>query len=100
MIYRTVSVALVAFALALFMNRVALAQDLPHEGTVVTAGNGKLTMTFKGDMKQHTHDVSKDAVITLNGQKAQLEDLKQGFAIKVTMDAKHVAITKIEARST
>jgi hypothetical protein len=79
-----------------YRNRFLLAK--PHEGKVVKAGDGKPTMTMKGDEKKHTHDVARDAKITLDGKKAKLEDLKNGFHVKVMMDAKH-AIMKIEARS-
>jgi hypothetical protein len=66
------------------------------EGTVVKAGDGKLTGRA-GD-KEHTHDVAKDAVVLLDGKPAKLEDLKEGFHVVVTFGEKHV-ITKIEAQS-
>lgn len=96
MFYRSLPLFLVA--LALFVSRPALADDKAHEGKVVKAGDGKLTMTFKGDDKKHTHDVAKDAKITLDDKKAKLADLKEGYHVKVTMTDKHV-ITKIEAHS-
>ena len=98
MLRRSLLVFLVAVATALFAFQPAFADDKPHEGTVVSAGDGKLTMTFKGDAKKHTHDVSKNATITVDGKAAKLEDLKAGFHIKVTMDDKH-AVTKIDAHS-
>lgn len=72
------------------------ADDKVHEATVVKAGDGKITLTFKGDEKKHTHDVAKDAKITLGGKDAKLEDLKEGFPVKLTMDDKFV-VHKIEA---
>lgn len=72
------------------------ADDKVHEATVVKAGDGKITLTFKGDDKKHTHDVAKDAKITLDGKDAKLEDLKEGFPVKLTMDDKFV-VHKIEA---
>ena len=74
------------------------ADDKVHEATVVKAGEGKITLTFKGDDSKHTHDVAKDATITLDGKKVKLEELKEGFPVKATMDDKFV-VHKIEAES-
>ena len=74
------------------------AEDKVHEATVVKAGDGKITLTMKGDDKQHTHDVAKDAKITLNDAKAKLDELKEGFTAKVTMNDEFV-VTKIDAKS-
>lgn len=99
--------SLAVLALALWVGRAALADHgkdegdhhhKPHEGTVVKAGDGKLTMTYKGSSKEHSHDVAADAKITVDGQEAKLEDLKEGFHVKVTVDENHAA-TKIEAHS-
>ena len=99
MLSRILSLAVVAVALvALAGLPLRAADDKLHEATVVKAGDGKITLTFKGDDQKHTHDVAKDAKITLDGKKAKLEDLKEDFSVKVTMDDKHV-ITKIEAKS-
>ena len=98
MLRRSMLWFLAAIAVSLFAGKPAFADDKPHEGTVVSAAAGKLTMTLKGDEKKHTHDVAKDAKITLDGKAAKLEDLKAGFHVKVTMDDKHV-ITAVEAHS-
>lgn len=106
MLYRSLSLLLLITGLALLVagchppghQQVLAGDDKVHEGKVVKAGDGKLTMTFKGDEKKHTHDVAKDAKITLDGKPAKLDDLKEGYQVKVTMDAKHV-VTKIEAHS-
>ncbi len=74
------------------------ADDKVHEATVVKAGDGKITLTFKGDDQKHTHEVAKDAKITLDDKKAKLEDLKEGFPVRVIWDDQFV-ITKIEAKS-
>ena|SRR5262245_39647811 len=73
-------------------------KDKTHEGKVVKAGDGKLTMTLKDGTKQHTHEVAKNAKITLDGKQAKLEDLKKDMAVTVTTNASNVA-TAIEARS-
>src|SRR5262245_21349823 len=89
----------VAVALVALTGRSLLAaDDKAHEATVVKAGDGKVGLNFKGDDKKHTHDVAKDAKITLDGKDAKLEELKEGFPVKVTWDDKFV-ITKIEAKS-
>ena len=62
-----------------------LAEDAKtHEGLVVKAGDGKLTMTDKDGKNQHTHDVAADAKISCDGKECKLEDLKKGTKIKVT----------------
>lgn len=45
-----------------------------------------------------THDVDKDAKITLDGKATKLEDLKEGYHVIVTTHGKH-GIVKIEAHS-
>jgi hypothetical protein len=99
MLSRIPSLMIVALALvALAGLTVRAADEKAQEATVVKAGDGKITLTFKGDEKKHTHDVAKDAKITLDDKKAKLEELKEGFPAKVTMDAKFV-VTKIDAKS-
>jgi hypothetical protein len=103
MSYRMLPLLLIALALACVVALPIYAadkdKDNSHEGTVVKAGDGKLTMTMKDDKKEHTHDVAKDARITLDGKAAKLDDLKAGMMCKVTTDDKNVA-TAIDARST
>ncbi len=99
MLYRIPFLVAVAVALVALAGLPLLAQDdKVHEATVVKAGDGKITLTLKGDDQKHTHDVAKDAKITLDDKKAKLEELKEGFPAKVTMDAKFV-VTKIDAKS-
>jgi hypothetical protein len=99
MLSRIPCLAIVAVALvALVGLRLHATDHKVHEATVVKAGNGQITLTFKGEDQNHTHDVAKDAKITLDGKAAQLEELKEGFPVKVTWDDQFV-ITKIEAKS-
>ena len=99
MMYRIPFLTLVAAALfGMAGLSLQAAGDQVHEATVVKAGEGKITLTFKGDDQKHTHDVAKDAKITLDAKKAKLEDLKEGFPVRATMDTKFV-ITTIEAKS-
>ena len=95
--YRMLSLSVAALALALFAVSPTRAAESVHEGHVVKVAEGKLTIAGK-DKKDHTHDVAKDAAITVDGKKAKLEDLKPHMHAKVTMDDKHT-ITKIEAHS-
>lgn len=96
---RIVSLALAALALALFAAGPALAdKPVEHEGTVVKAADGKLTMTNKGSTDKHTHTVAKDAKISLDGKPAKLEDLKEGYHVKVSVHGDHGAV-KIDAHS-
>ena len=90
--------ALAVALIALAGPQLLAAEVKVHDVTVVKAGDGKITLTFKGDEKKHDHDVAKDAEITLDGKKAELGDLKEGFPAKVTVDDKFV-VHKIEAKS-
>ena len=99
MMFRIPFLAAVAVALvALAGLSVRAADDKVHEVTVVKAGDGKITLTLKGDDQKHTHDVAKDAKITLDDKKAKLDELKEGFPGKVTINDRSV-VTEIETTS-
>ena len=68
-----------------------------HDGTVVKAADGKLTMTDK-DSKEHSHAISEDVKITCDGKKCKLEDLKEGTKVKVTTkkDGAKTVVTRID----
>jgi len=72
-------------------------KEATHEGTVVKAGDGHLTITGK-DNKEHTCEVAKDAKVTIDGKEAKLGDLKAGEKCTVTivkkMATKIVVTTK------
>jgi len=70
-----------------------------HEGKVVKAEAGKLTMTDK-DGKEHSHKVGADVKVTCDGKECKLEELKAGSTVKVTVEKKDdkSQITKIEAK--
>ena len=74
--------------------------DNTHTGVVVTAADGKLTMTGK-DGKEHTHAVAKDAKISCDGKDCKLEDLKKGQTATVTVEKQgdDTVVTKIEAKA-
>jgi hypothetical protein len=96
MMRRVLPVFVALMAMGLFAARTALAEDMTHEGVVVKVEEGKLTMTDKTDKKEHSHDIGKDVKITLDGKTAKLADLKAGYTLKVTTDAKKM-VTKVEA---
>jgi hypothetical protein len=78
--------------LGMFTTMSAIAEEgSSHEGTVVSAGSGKLVM--KDDQgKEHSHKVEAAVKITVNGKDGKLEDLKAGMKIRVMMDKdNHVA---------
>lgn len=87
----------VVLAMVMFLGQRAMAHE-DHEGKVVSVGNGKLTMTMTEDKKNREHNVrvAKDAKITVDGKEAKLEDLKQGFEVKVTIHRREAI--KIESR--
>jgi hypothetical protein len=72
-----------------------------HEGKVVEAGNGKLTMTDMAGGNQHSHDVAAGVPITCGGNPCGLADLKAGTTVTVTTEAKEgqPQVTKIEAQA-
>ena len=97
LMYRIVPLFVACLALAVWAAAPAQAQDKDntHEGKVVKAGDGKLTMTDKDGKNEHTHDVALDAKVTCDGKACKLEDLKKGNSIKVTTKDKKAI--KLEA---
>src|SRR5262249_28857678 len=104
MMYRVLPLFMLALALVVFATAPVLAQDKPgtHEGTVVRAGDGKLTMTDKEGKREHTHDVPVTAQIICDGKPCKLDDLKKGFNVRVTTEKKgdKNVVTRIEAKKT
>jgi hypothetical protein len=89
----------VALTLAIWMNGPTWAADM-HQGKVVEAGAGKITMTDMAGKSQHTHDVATDAAVTCEGKTCGLMDVKSGDMVTVTTDTKDgkTMATKIEAK--
>jgi Cu/Ag efflux protein CusF len=102
MLRRSFVVAAVALVTAWGVQAIA-GDEKPgtHEGKVVKAEAGKLTMTDKNG-KEHTHTVPADAKVTCDGRECKVEDLKAGCTVKVTTEQKgeKVVVTKIEATTT
>jgi hypothetical protein len=93
---RVLSLSLAALALVLFLSQASLAADKVHEGTVVKAGDGKLTMTDKQG-NEHSHAIPATAIITCDGKDCKLEDLKAGYSVKVTTAEDEKTVSKVEA---
>lgn len=71
-----------------------------HSGTVVSTEEGKLVMRSDSD-EEHSHTIGPHVQITLDGDEVDLDDLKRGQHIEVTMaerEGKQV-VTEIAARS-
>jgi hypothetical protein len=75
-------------ALALWVGQVSAADPQVHEGKVVKAEPGKLTMIDKEGKNQFVHAIPADAKITFDGKACKIEDLKPGTAVKVTTEKK------------
>ena len=98
MLHRALALSLAALALVLFLGQSSLAAEKTHEGTVVKAGNGSLTMK-DSQGKQHSHTIPANAAITLDGKEAKLEDLKAGFSVTVTTAQDEKTVSKVDATS-
>ncbi|HKB01232.1 MAG TPA: hypothetical protein VKD90_03385 [Gemmataceae bacterium] len=104
MTHRMLFLVVSALALAFWAAGPAPADDTKsgtHDGYVVKAGDGRLTMTTaKGAREEHTHVVAMDAKITCDGKECKLEDLKKGDHVTVTQETKgdKKMVTKIVAK--
>jgi uncharacterized protein (TIGR03000 family) len=54
-----------------------------HEGTFLSFSNGKLEMTSP-DQGKHSHQLSPDTKVFIDGQLAKAEDLKADMKLKIT----------------
>jgi hypothetical protein len=96
MMYRTLPLVLAVVAFLVFLSP-AVAADKTHEGKIVKAGNGELTMTDKDGSNKHTHKIPLTATITCDGKDCKLEDLKEGFFVKVTTGQDETTVVRVEA---
>jgi hypothetical protein len=73
------------------------ADNATHDGTVVSITGDKLVMTNK-EGPEHSHALTSDAKLTLDGKACTVADLKPGTKIRVTLqrDTPHAAI-RVEA---
>ncbi len=100
--YQTISLG--AIAVALLGGSVAAftvddEKEAYHDGTVVKISSSELVMKSKDD-KEHTHTLSPDTTMTLDGKDCKVADLKAGLKIRVTTtDAAKKSVSHIEAIS-
>ena len=90
---------LVAAAVAITLLPSSLEAAVTHEGRVVSAGSGRITIIDKNG-ENEKFDVADDARITRNGNAANLGDVEEGDVVKVTVaerNGKPVAVV-IEAK--
>jgi hypothetical protein len=103
MVYRSLAVVLVLFAVVCLVGQFAIADDKnanSHEGKIVRAGNGSLTMTDKDGQNQQTFKVAANARISCDDKECKLDDLKPGYHVKVTQGSEaDKAVIRIEAHS-
>jgi len=85
MSFRMISVA--TLALAMLVGATVLvaqaAEPTTHDGKVVSITSEKLVMTST-DGKEHSHSLTADAKLTLDGKVCKAADLKAGTRIRVT----------------
>ena len=80
-----VALALAAFVLVPIANAAKADKADAQEGTVVKAGDGKITITDSSD-KEHTFTVAKDAKIECNDKACTLDDIKKGAKVKLKLE--------------
>lgn len=66
-----------------------------HTGEFVRLDDGTFSMTIEGERK-HSHRISEETQVLINGQQGRLQDLREGDEIRVTMGADNLAL-KVEA---
>ena len=89
---------LAVMALLVFVGT-AIAADKTHEGKIVKAGDGKLTMSDEKGENKHTHIVKPGTPITRDGKECKLEELKEGDHVTVTTrDDAESTVVKVEAK--
>jgi len=69
-----------------------------HDGVVVSAADGKLTMSMS-DGTEHSHMIGANVAITIDGKEAKLTDLTKGDKITVTTNAEG-AVTAVSCMKT
>ena len=100
MMDRMIPRMLSALVVVAFLAAPLMATD-QHSGSVIAAGNGKITMLDMDGKSQKTFDVATDAKITKDGKESKLEFLLNGDSVKVTTEQRgnQTWATLIEARS-
>jgi hypothetical protein len=93
---------LLVLAFVFLAGGVVLADDAKsHDGIVVSAGAGKLTMTDKDGKNEHSHQVAADARVSRDGKECKLDDLKKGdkVTVQVQKKADKEQVIRVDAKS-
>lgn len=101
MIFRSIQLNAIAFALLLVTGQAFAAdaaKEASHKGKVVSITDSALVMTSKGG-PEHTHVLTADTKLTLDGEACKAEDIKAGSKIRVTTHTTgdKVAVMEVEA---
>ncbi len=86
MIFRTIQLNAIAFALLLVTGQVLAAdaaKEASHKGKVVSITDSALVMTSKGG-PEHTHVLTADTKLTQDGEACKAADIKAGARVRVT----------------
>jgi uncharacterized protein (TIGR03000 family) len=71
-----------------------------HEGKIIRTTDDQLTMGDKEGTNKHTHAITRDTKITLDGKDSKPENLKPGMEVRVTTkEGDKETATRIEAKS-
>jgi hypothetical protein len=88
MLGRIIPLAVLTAVVGLFAASVIQAADPQlHEGTVVSAGAGKIAIKDKAG-KDQSFAVDAMTKVTVNGKPGQLEDLKESTRVQIMIDDK------------
>ncbi len=101
MFFRMMQLNAIAFALLLVTGQAFAAdaaKEASHKGKVVSITSTELVMTSKGG-PEHTHALTAETKLTLDGQACKAEDIKAGERIRVTTHTTgdKVALVEVEA---
>lgn len=93
------SIAVGMLLVATVQSVAAAQQQMSHEGTVISAGNGKLEMKAD-DGQEHTHMIDSNVQIMVHSKSGKLEDLQKGMKIRVTTgaDGKVTAVSTVDTK--
>ena len=92
MIGRIIPLALVLMISAACSYQVLAADPQLHEGTVVSATAGKLTIKDMAG-KDQSFSIDGTTKVTVNGKPGRLEDLKESMPVQVMVDDKGKVLT-------
>jgi hypothetical protein len=77
----------------------AAAEEKMHEGKIVKAGKGTISVTDKDGKNMRTYVVKPGTPVSMDGKECKLDDLTLGSSVKVwTKDDPDKTVTRVEAR--